>query len=205
MYNIKFFWLILLLFLLTPKNVLATIGVGIGTGKIQIDEKLKPGIIYELPPLTVINTGDEESDYEINVSYHENQEQEKPLQNWFIFSPAKFNLEPKQVQLVKNKLNLPLKLRPGQYFAYLEARPLKRDTTANSVIGIAAATKLYFEVVPANLISSIYYKVEAFWKIYQPWTSRVALILGLIVLILILRRFIKIEINFKKPNKTDKS
>ncbi len=59
----KIFLLCLLIFLFPTGVVFARIGVGVGTGKITIDENLKPGIIYKLPPLTVVNTGDEASDY----------------------------------------------------------------------------------------------------------------------------------------------
>ena len=45
----------------------ASIGVGVGTGKIELDEILRPGLDYSLPPITVINTGDEASEFILTV------------------------------------------------------------------------------------------------------------------------------------------
>ena len=151
-------------FIAFARDVVASIGVGVGTGKIQVDEKLKPGTIYQLPALGVLNTGDEESDYEVIISYHEKQPELKPQNEWFDFSPQKFHLEPGKIQNVSIKLNLPIKAEPGQYFAYLEAHPVKSSPAQTTTIGIAAATKLYFEITPGNIFSGIYYKILGLLK-----------------------------------------
>lgn len=187
------------LFLLFPSTVSAIIGVGVGTGKIQVDEDLKPGIIYELPSLSVLNTGDEPSEYQVSVTYHEKQPELSPPESWFIFTPHEFHLEPGQAQIVDVKLNLPLQIEPGDYFAYLEAHPLKKaQTGGNTSIGIAAASKLYFTVTPANIWSAIYYKAISFWNVYAPWPQRVAIGLGIIVVLLIIKKFFNFEVGLKK-------
>ncbi|MBI2414887.1 hypothetical protein HYV31_03600 [candidate division WWE3 bacterium] len=183
------------------KTALARIGVGIGTGKIQIDEKLKPGIIYELPPLNVLNTGDEVSDYEVAVAYHEKQSQLMPPEAWFIFEPQRFSLEPNAGSTVTVKLNLPLKTIPGDYFAYLEAHPTKKAENGNTSIGVAAAAKLYFTVEPANIIEGMYYRAISYWKIYQPWSSRFAVLAGIVLALILFKKFFNIQINIKKPEK----
>ncbi len=66
-----FCFFLLTIFLSFFSQTLAQIGVGVGVGKIQVDEKLKPGMIYQLPSFTVLNTGGEPSDYEISIQYHE--------------------------------------------------------------------------------------------------------------------------------------
>lgn len=147
-------FLIFLSFVFAPP-VLATVGVGVGTGKIQINEKLHGGTIYQLPSLTVINTGTEPSDYEVSVSYLERQSEAKPPLSWFSFSPQSFHLEPGKAQTVDEKLSLPLNAVPGNYFAYLEARPTQKGKGGTTTIGIAAAAKLYFTVVPSNIFDSI--------------------------------------------------
>lgn len=186
-------------FLLLPSLAFATIGVGVGTGKIQVDEKLKPGIIYNLPPLTVINTGDIPSDYEVAITYFEKQPQLKPPNNWFNFSPQKFHLDPGKVQVVDIKLNLPIAMTPGDYFGFLEAHPLQKDKAGQTTIGIAAAAKLYFTVVPANIFTGIYYKIVSFWNVYAPWPQRVILLLVIGVVLLFARKYLKINIGLKKP------
>lgn len=195
----RFFIASLLACLIFPGFVYSKIGVGVGTGKIQVDDKLKPGLIYELPPLMVLNTGDESSEYGMSVTYHEKQTELAPLEKWFNFSPERFSLDPGKVQTVAVKLNLPLKVQPGNYFAYLEAHPLKKSQSENTSVGIAAATKLYFTVVPANFFQGIYYKIVSFWKIYSPWTNRAALVLGVILLFFFFKRFFNIQIKLKNP------
>ena len=141
----KLIFALILFGLFFPSTALATIGVGIGTGKIQVNDKLKPGIIYQLPAVTVINNGDEPSDYEVAVAYNEKQTQLRPPMDWFIFSPQKFHLNPKKAQQVDIKLNLPVSgVTPGDYFAYLEARPVIVSKTGTTSINVAAASKLIF-------------------------------------------------------------
>ena len=190
-----------LLFIVFPTSVFARIGVGVGTGKIQVEDKLKPGIIYNLPSLVVINTGDTASDYEVVISYLSGQPQLLPPQNWFIFSPQKFHLGPGKVQAVKIKLNLPIRTPPGNYFAYLEGHPFKTISGGGSTsIRVAAAAKLYFTVVPANIFSAIYYKIVSFWNVFAPWPQRAAIVIGVLLALVIVKKYFNIQINVKKPH-----
>lgn len=181
----------------------ARIGVGVANGKITVTEKLKPGIIYNLPPFTVVNTGDVESDYQVAVTYNEKQPQLKPKESWFIFSPKDFHLKPGKVQVVDVKLNLPVSVEPGNYYAYLEAHPLKKAHVGNTSINIAAASKLYFTIVPANIFAAIFYKIASFWTIYSPWPQITLFIVALIVAAFLAKRFLNIQIGVKqKPNES---
>lgn len=175
--------------------------MGVGTGKIQVDEKLKPGIIYELPFVTVINTGDEPSDYEVDISYHEKQKELLPSKDWFMFSPKEFHLDPGETQPVKITINLPIRTEPGNYFAYIEGHPLKKTGMGNTTIGVAAAAKLYFTVEPANLFSGVYYKIRSFWEVYKPWPQRIVIGLVAICILLIFKKFFKIQVNMRKPKR----
>lgn len=191
---------LVIVFLAFPAVALASVGVGVGTGKIQVTEKLYPGTIYELPTLTVINTGDEAGDYSVGISYMEKQAELKPAGSWFKFSPEKFHLDPGKAQVVTIKLDLPLKTEPGNYFAFVEGFPVKAGGSGTTV-GIAAAAKLYFTVKPANIFSGIYYRVLSIWKINQPWSSRVALAGGIIVVLVLAKKFLNIQIGLKKKQK----
>lgn len=197
----KFLLGFILLLLIFPSIAYSKIGVGVGTGKIQVKDKLKPGMIYKLPPLTVLNTGDEESDYTVSVAYHTKQPEFMPEKDWFIFAPSEFHLKPGEVKVVDVKINLPVSTRPGDYFAYLEGRPTIKAKEGITTIGIAAAAKLYFNVVPANIFQGLYYKIITFWQVYSPWTERAAILIGIIAFTLILKRFLNIEINLKKSGK----
>jgi hypothetical protein len=142
------------------------IGVGVGTGKIVVDERLKPGIIYQLPPITVFNTGDESSEYGIGVAYHQDQPELMPAKEWFSFNPEAFYLEPGEAQTVEIRLNLPVKTTPGDYFAYVEGFPKTKSESGTASIGVAAAAKLYFTVDPANIFAGIYYRALSIWNQY---------------------------------------
>lgn len=187
-----------LVFISFSTSTFAKIGVGVNTGKIQVEEELRAGMIYKLPPITVINTGDEPAEYEASVAYHQDQPELRPEENWFIFSPQKFHLEPGKGQLVEIKINLPLQMEPGDYFAYLEGYPIASAQKGNTVIGVAAASKLYFTVVPANVLYALYYKIASIWKLYAPWPQRIAITLLSIVFLLLFKKFFNIQINLKK-------
>ncbi len=178
----------------------ANIGVGVGTGKIVINDTLKPGQIYILPSLTVLNTGDETSYYKVSITYHEQQPELMPPAEYFEFSPATFELAPGEAQVVDIRLNLPLKVEPGKYFAYLEASPTATTAAGGASVGVAAAAKLYFETAPANVFQAIFYKIASLWELYSPWTLRGTIFIALIIVILILRKFLNINISLRKKN-----
>jgi len=194
-------FILFFVFLFNFDNVLAKIGVGVNTGKIYVDEVLKAGQIYKLPSITIINTGDEPSDYEVGVTYHQDQPQFLPDQNWFIFSPGKFYLNPKEAQLVEIKINLPLRIEPGDYFAYLEGRPIKTTQKGTASIGVAAAAQLYFTAEPANIFYAIYYKIKSFFEVYAPWPQRALILIGIISAILLIKKYFNFNISFKKSEK----
>lgn len=194
----KILFLFLFLTLLFPTFALARIGVGVGIGKIVVNEKLKPGILYTFPHLTVINTGDQPSDYEVLVTFNEKQPQLFPKSDWFIFSPQHFHLDPGKVEQVDVKLNLPLTMQPGNYFAYLEAHPIQADKNGQTTINIAAAAKLYFTVVPANIFQAMYYKTITFWTTYEPWTNWIGILVVIIIIISLFKKYVHLEVNLKK-------
>lgn len=203
--NIVYYFLLTLfvvsLLFSVPKTIYAKIGVGVATGKIIVDQILHPGSIYQIPALTVVNTGDEAGDYAVGISYLEKQEELKPAISWFKFEPEKFRLEPGKMQSVKITINVPIKVVPGKYFAYLEGHPLQATDNGQTSVGIAAAAKLYFEVAPANLLIGLYYRVITFWKLHHPLDTIIA---GIIVFISLLMT-LKSQFNFQITKKSSKS
>ena len=188
-------------FLTGPLLVLAKIGVGVGIGKIQVDQPLKSGLIYTLPDFVLVNTGDEPSEYGVQIVYHENQKEMRPAKEWFKFEPSQFYLEPGQSQLVQIKLTLPIRgAQPGDYFAFLQGRPLQKTESGMTSVGVAAATKLYFTVTPANFFVGIYYRIGSLLKLYSPWSYVVLTVIIAALLIILFRRFFSfnIGVSFKK-------
>src|SRR3989338_4663466 len=195
-------FLLFVVFLTGPVLVLAKIGVGVEIGKIQVDQPLKNGLIYTLPTFVLVNTGDEPSEYGIQIVYHENQKEMRPAKEWFKFKPSQFHLEPGQSQLVQIKLTLPVMgAKPGDYFAFLQGRPLQKTESGMTSVGIAAATKLYFTVAPANIFVGIYYRLDSLYKLYSPWSYVISAIVIAALLVVILRRFFSFNIGFSRRKK----
>lgn len=184
-----------LVFLFAPFAV-AKIGVGVGLGKIQIDEPLSPGGIYKLPSLPVLNTGDEAGDYEVAVTYQHEQAPLRPEEAWFSFNPKAFHLEADGSQKVDVSLNLPVKVKPGDYFAYLEAHPTAKKEGVT--IGVAAATKLYFTVKPSGILGATVARVTSWFENNAPYSYWGFGVLVVLTAILTFRRFFILELAFKR-------
>ena len=195
--KITFLLIFLASLLLAAPFAFASVGVGVNLGKIEIDESLKPGGIYNLPLIGVINTGDEAGDYELEITYHQDQSEQRPSKEWFSFTPSAFHLEAGESKNVAIKIELPLNTRPGDYFAYIEAHPVVKSGPGTS-IGIAAATKTYFTVAPANIFSSIIWRIYSLFTAYTPWSYvTLAVIVGAVI-ITIFRRFFNLRIGVRK-------
>ena len=190
---------VLTIALFLPFTVSARIGVGVGIGKIEVDKPLKPGGVYDLTPLIVINTGDEPADYEITIAFQSDQTQLRPAEGWFSFNPSTFHLDSGKTQNIGVRLTLPVKTKPGDYFVYLQGEPKKKTpSSGGATIGVAAATKLYFKVIPANIWQGIYYRFIFLYSRYHPWDTIILAMLGMAVLILIFKRYFNIQIGVKK-------
>ncbi|OGJ37699.1 MAG: hypothetical protein A2383_02260 [Candidatus Pacebacteria bacterium RIFOXYB1_FULL_39_46] len=197
-----FLFSFLSLALLFTPSAQASIGVGVGTGRIQLEEELKPGILYQLPSISVINTGDEAGEYILDVSFRENQSEMRPNVDWFTYKPEKFSLEPGEGKIVEVTLTLPVKTVPGDYFAFLEARPIATSNNPSGAsIGVAAASKLYFTIAPANTWEGFYYRALSLWNKYQPIPQIITGTFSFLIIIKIVRNFISLDISLKKRTK----
>ncbi len=189
------------IFIFGTAKAYASIGVGVGTGKIIIDEAIKAGSIYTLPPIVVFNTGTENASYAMEVTLNEVQPQLKPDPAWFSFSPAEFDLAPGESQKVIPTFHPPLVTKSGDYFAYLEAHPSQTVQQGGAAtIGVAAATKLSFTIAPSNIFFAVYYRVVALFQTYSPW-SYILLVLSTVTLsVNILRRHLRFSIKITKQD-----
>jgi hypothetical protein len=184
--------------LMLPLWASATVGVGVGSGKIQITQQLKPGGIYEIPAVPVINTGDEQSGYSMDIEYLQGQTQFEPPQDWFSFSPGNFALEPGKVETVQIALTVPLNAKPGDYFAYIEAHPVATSTGGVTRVNIAAAAKLYFTIAPANFFEGVYYRIIGLWSRWEPWDTSTLVVLALAAMFVYLKRRVRINIGISR-------
>jgi hypothetical protein len=187
-----------ILLCLPAANVQAQSGVGIMPGIIRVDEPLLPGGRYNLPSLQVLNTGNESSDCGVELASMAEQEELQPPADFIILSPTSFHLEPGANQVVSLSLDIPVKAKPGDYLAYIEAHPVATSAGGGMQIGIAAATKLYFTVKPANVFVGVANSIANFFTKTAPG-SYIALgiiVLGLVVFFL--RRRIRIDIKIAR-------
>ncbi len=189
------------LLMCVPLAASATIGVGVGSGKIVVQEAVLPGGIYNLPSVPVLNTGTQSSQYSMDIEYLQGQQQLQPPKSWFSLDPTTFSLDPEHSQVVKITLSVPVNAKPGDYFAYIEAHPIEVGVSGVTRINIAAAAKLYFVVAPANIFQGIYYRALAFLTQYAPWTYIALSLLGLAVLITIFRRFFSFNLGVSVKKK----
>lgn len=181
---------------ISPATVFSKVGVGMGAGEIRLTDSIKPGAFYTLPNMRVFNTGDETTTYKMNIAYHQDFSQFRPGKDWFTFNPLTFTIEPGQSQVIEVTMLAPVKIDPGEYFAFIESGPIASNEVGTTV-GVAVASKLFFTVVPANIWQAFGYRISGFFATYSPW-SWIALCVSLfLICILLLRRFISFNIKLK--------
>jgi hypothetical protein len=188
----------ILLLCLPAAAIQAQVGVGIMPGIIRVDEPLLPGGRYNLPSLQVVNTGNKSSDYGVELAYMAEQDELQPPADFIIVSPASFHLEPGASQVISLSLDIPVKAKPGDYLAYVEAHPTATSSGGGMQIGVAAATKLYFTVKPASVFVGITNSIASFFTRNAPGSYIVpgVIVLGLVVFFL--RRRIRVDIRIAR-------
>jgi len=187
-----------LLILCLPAPTQAQLGVGIMPGTIRVDEPLLPGGRYNLPSVQVLNTGNVSSDYGVELASMAEQEELQPPADFIVLSPTSFHLEPGANQVVSLSLDIPLKAKPGDYLAHIEAHPTATTPGGGMQIGVAAATKLCFTVKPANLLVAITNSIANFLTRNAPVSYTVLGVIVLGLLIFFLRRRIRIDIRIAR-------
>ena len=199
--RIRLFGLILLLAALggLSGSAFAQEGVGVNVGKIEVDEPVAPGGTYHMPPVGVINTGHDPSDYSLRIIYQHEQEEEEPPEEWFTFHPDRFRLEPGQLENVRITLRLPLTARPGDYFAFVEAFSVRdADQQGGVALSVAAATRLSFTVEPSNVFSGAFLWVLHHFRDGSPWSYTVlGIVLAAIAGFLMIKVF-KVRIKLER-------
>ena len=132
----------------TAVPALASMGVSIDVGRIDVSEELAPGGEYRLPAFGVRNPGTEATTYKLVVSYIDGQEAARPDEGWFTFEPAELTLQPGESRPVQARLSLPVDSEPGTYSALIGPQFVSQGGGAQ--VGAAAAARLSFEVAPSS-------------------------------------------------------
>ena len=171
-----------------PAPAVADLGVGISHGEIVIEEKLNRGGRHRLPSVTVSNTGTESARYEVVITYIQDQPELRPDPGWFRFEPQAFDLDSGESQAVSIGLDIGDGAEPGDYFALIEAHPIQPDTGVT--VGVAAATKLSFEIEPSSTFELWRLRIANFFEDNSPFSIVLPPTLaGLLLLYFLARRF----------------
>ena len=177
---------------LTAGDTQASVGVGVSPGIIRVDEPLLPGAHYTLPSIQVMNTGTEVDNYEVELVPMVGQQELHPPAEFIDISPTSFHLEPGASQTVSLSLSIPIKAKPGDYLTYVEAHPSVEG--GGMSVGVAAVTKLYFTVKPANMLVGVTNAIANFLSDTAP-TSYIFLgVVAVVLMVFFLRRHIKVDI-----------
>ena len=126
----------------------ASMGVSIDVGSINVSEDLAPGGEYRLPAFGVRNPGTEPTTYKLVVSYIDDQAAGRPAEAWFTFEPAELTLQPGESRPVQALLTLPVNSEPGTYAALIGPQIVSQGGGAQ--VGAAAAARLTFDVAPSS-------------------------------------------------------
>ena len=188
-----------MLFLYLPvADIQAQSGVGITPGIIRVDEPLLAGGRYNLPSLQVVNTGGQASDYVVELASVADQEELQPPSDFIILSPSSFHLEPGASQIISLSLDIPVRPKPGDYLAYIEAHPVATSAGNGMQIGVSAAAQLYFTVKPANVFMGVINSIASFFTSAAPGSYIVpgVIVIGLVVFFL--RRRIRVDIRIAR-------
>lgn len=175
----------------------ADIGVGVDLAEISIDEVLTAGEVYNLPAVGVINTGNRIADYEVVITYLNEQEEMTPSADWFEFDPQRFSLEAGTSRKISISLHVPQDASPGQYFALIEAHPVA-EGSGGATIAIAAATKLRFSVKKDSDHIPVLSDIGNFFTDHAPYTYVGLGLIVAIIAVLLLRRFFKFRFNVER-------
>jgi hypothetical protein len=163
---------------------LASRGVSIDVGRIDVSDGLAPGGEYRLPAFGVRNPGTESTTYRVVVTYIDGQDAGQPAQAWFTFEPNEFTLGPGESRPVQARITLPADAEPGTYAALLG--PEIVSAGAGAQVGAAAAAHLTFTVAPSSWLDGTLRQLGRFIA-GHPWVLAIVPLAVLVALYLVLR------------------
>lgn len=144
-------------------------GVAINVGRIEVRQVLYPGRRYDLATVSVVNTGSGEDEYTLSFIFAEGQRELRPDPAWLVLRPERVRIAAGGRAPVRVGLALPLRARPGRYFAFLAAHPVAR-AGSGVTIGVAAAARLSFEVGAASPAHAAWFWLADRLSRGAPWS-----------------------------------
>ena len=166
--------------------VLASTGVSVDLGRIDITEQLSPGGSYNLPTLGVRNPGTERTSYAMVANGPSDPDRAAPPPAWFHFEPATLTLDPGERRSVRVRLVVPTDAEPGDYIALVGAQIVAQGTGAT--VGAAAAARTTFTVRPADAIQAFMTWLGQAWSDHLPWSAIIPVAIIVVVGLWVIRR-----------------
>jgi hypothetical protein len=148
---------------------LASSGVSVDIGRIDITEQLSPGAAYNLPTIGVRNPGTERTSYSMVANPVSDPGRVAPPSSWFRFEPSHVTLDPGQTTPVRVRLVVPTDAQPGDYIALVGAEIV--TVGSGTTVGAAAAARTTFTIKPANAIQAIVAWLGQQWNDFFPWSA----------------------------------
>ncbi len=154
-----------------PAAAQASVGVGIQAGAVRLTGKAHPGGSYALPAVYVVNTGTQDESLSVRIErLSAGSARAVPVSWVHVGSPVQ--LSHSQSARISLELDVPPTARPGHYLSDVVVHGSASLSDGSAHLGVAAATKLQFTVVPGA--------VSAAWFSMPGW---VLLGVGVIVLL----------------------
>lgn len=134
--------------LAAPAVAAASVGVGIQAGPVRLAAGVHPGGSYVLPPVYVVNTGTQEESVVIRIE-HLSPGSGRPVPpSWVHAGGPAVMLSARQSARIPLQLTVPAGARPGAYLSDVVAKAAASLPAGGASLGVGAATKLQFTVVP---------------------------------------------------------
>ncbi len=166
----------------------ASTGVSVDLGRIDVTERLVPGQAYNLPTIGVRNPGTERTTYAMAANPVQDPDLAAPGGDWFTFEPGSVTLEPGETVRVRVRLVLPTDAEPGNYIALVGAQIATQGGGAR--VGAAAAARTTFTIAPASNLQAFAAWLGRTFTDFLPWSAVVpGLAVGTLGLWFVRRRF----------------
>jgi cobalamin biosynthesis Mg chelatase CobN len=130
-----------------PGTAWADLGVGVTANALELPHALRPGNSYQLPTLTVVNTGSQAASYHLRIERLTKKNTATTIPPaWITFSDPAFGLAPKDRASVVLRVSVPRSAQSGTYTSDVIATGTLPNAQSQAKAGAAAAAAINFTV-----------------------------------------------------------
>ena len=140
----------------------ASIGVGIQASPVSLGKAAHPGGTYQLPAVSVINTGTQNESVTIKIQRISPGRGLTVPASWIHVGEGPVQLGHNQSAQIPLQLTIPANAKPGRYFSDVVAHGSSTLSAGQANLGVAAATGLDFTIAP-GVVSSPWFHLPSWW------------------------------------------